>query len=105
MHFERYIEQYFKKLIMIKNETCKMCGSDKIIQGVKMLDFGHANIKRSLSLEVDKSKGFFHKNIEKKQLHISESFHINNVCCIVIIVERIVNASSKGICSCNSAAF
>lgn len=79
MHFERYIEQYFKKLIMIKNETCKMCGSDKIIQGVKMLDFGHANIKRSLSLEVDKSKGFFHKNIEKSDISTNVCGNCGNI--------------------------
>lgn len=41
---------------MIKNKTCKKCGSDKIIQGVNIIDYSHANIKRNLSLEIKKTK-------------------------------------------------
>ena len=46
---------------MTKNKTCTKCNSNKIIQGVKIIDYSHGNIKRNLSLEIDKTKNLFHK--------------------------------------------
>ena len=46
---------------MTKNTKCKKCDSNKIIQNVKIIDYGHSNIKRNLSIEIDEKKGFFNK--------------------------------------------
>jgi len=36
---------------MIKNIACKKCGSIKIIQGVKIIDYSHGNIKSDLTID------------------------------------------------------
>lgn len=37
---------------MTKNLTCPKCNSNKIIDGAKIIDYSHGNIKRNLSLEL-----------------------------------------------------
>lgn len=53
---------------MNKNKTCKKCNSNKIIQGVKIIDYSHGNVKRNLSLEINKTKSLFHKKYIKSEI-------------------------------------
>ena len=53
---------------MSNNKSCKKCGSNKIIQEVKIIDFSHGNIKRNLSVEIYKTKGFFNKKNERSEI-------------------------------------
>lgn len=53
---------------MSNNKSCKKCGSNKIIQEIRIIDFSHGNIKRNLSVEIDKTKVFFNKKSERSKI-------------------------------------
>ena len=53
---------------MENNATCPKCSSEKIIQGARLKDFGHGNIKRNLILEVVKSEAFLFTDSESREL-------------------------------------
>jgi len=48
------------------NETkCKKCDSVKIIRDSKITDFGHANIKKNLSIHIKETDSmFFNKSVK-----------------------------------------
>ncbi len=58
---------------MTKNIECKKCGSNKIIQKVKIIDYSHGNVKRNLSVEIDETKGFFNKKSVTSEI-------VTNIC-------------------------
>lgn len=64
---------------MIKNVACKKCGSNKIIQGVKIIDYSHGNIKRNLSLETSKTKSFLSKKREKSEISTNICGNCGNI--------------------------
>ncbi len=48
--------------------TCKNCGSNKIIRNVKIVEYGHGNIKKNLTVQITKSKDKLFDQIEKGEL-------------------------------------
>ncbi|MBT8375253.1 MAG: hypothetical protein KJO22_00135 [Bacteroidia bacterium] len=48
---------------------CNSCGSNKIINEVKIVDFGHGNEKKNLSVEIKKSDFMFFNKYDKGPLH------------------------------------
>lgn len=46
----------------MKTDTCKTCGSNKIMDNVRIVDFAHGNAKKNLSVQIQKTdKRFFNK--------------------------------------------
>lgn len=54
---------------MKSNDLCDHCGSNKIINDVKIVDFGHGNEKKSLSVEIKKTDYMFFNKYEKGPLN------------------------------------
>lgn len=52
----------------MKKLVCAKCGSDKIIPAARIVDYGHANMKVNLTVELIKKKGFIYNDVEKGQL-------------------------------------
>ena len=48
---------------------CSSCGSNKIISEVKIVDFGHGNTKKNLSIEIKKTDHMFFNKFEKGPLN------------------------------------
>ena len=55
----------------MKNETCKSCNSNKMMHDVRIVDFGHGNAKRDLSVYIQKTANRFFNKFEKGQLKAS----------------------------------
>ena len=49
-------------------ETCNNCGSNKIMNGIKIVDHGHGNAKRDLSVQIKTTDNFLFNKFEKSEL-------------------------------------
>lgn len=81
---------------MTKNKTCTKCNSNKIIQGVKIIDYSHGNIKRNLSLEIDKTKKLFHKKSVNSEILTDICGNCGNVELNVINYEKLWEIYNDG---------
>ena len=46
----------------MEQASCKKCGSNKLMKGLKMTDFGHGNVKKDLSIYIPTTdRAFFNK--------------------------------------------
>ena len=63
----------------MKKLICAKCGSDKIICDARIVDYGDANIKRDLSVELIKKKRIIYNDIEKGELSANICGECGNV--------------------------
>ncbi|ALM08245.1 hypothetical protein SB49_12680 [Sediminicola sp. YIK13] len=54
--------------------TCNKCGSNKIIKGARVVDYGHGNVKKNLSVYIQKTDNVFFNKFEQGEL-------IAQICC------------------------
>mgnify|MGYP001079733772 CR=1 FL=1 len=52
----------------MKSSTCNSCGSSKIMQDMKIVDFSHGNAKKNLSIEIKTTDRTFFNKFEKGAL-------------------------------------
>ena len=51
----------------MENNTCAKCGSNKIMNNLKITDFGHMNEKKNLSIHVQTTdRMFFNKSVKSE---------------------------------------
>ena len=63
----------------MKNLICTKCGSDKIICDASIVDYGDANSKRDLGVELIKKKRIIYNDIEKGELSANICGECGNV--------------------------
>ncbi|WP_431157083.1 hypothetical protein [Winogradskyella poriferorum] len=52
----------------MKNDICNACGSSKLMHDMKIVDFGHGNVKNDLSVIVQTTDRAFLNKFEKGKL-------------------------------------
>jgi len=48
--------------------TCNKCGSNKIIKEARVVDYGHGNVKKNLSVYIQKTDKVFFNKFEQGEL-------------------------------------
>lgn len=49
----------------MKTDICSACGSSKIMHDMRIVDFGHGNTKKDLSVEIKTTDRTFFNKFEK----------------------------------------
>lgn len=80
----------------MKKLVCAKCGSDKIIPEARIVDYGHSNIKRDLTVELIKKKGIIYNDVEKGELSANICGQCGNVELNVSNYEKLWEVYSKG---------
>lgn len=80
----------------MKDLICAKCGSEKIIPEVRIVDYGHANIKINLTVELIKKKGFIYNDVEKGEISASICGQCGNVELNVSNYEKLWEVYSEG---------
>lgn len=80
----------------MKKIVCAKCGSDKIIPEVRIVDYGHANIKVDLTVELIKKKGFIYNDVEKGAISAKICGQCGNVELNVSNYEKLWEVYCKG---------
>ncbi|WP_299121309.1 hypothetical protein [uncultured Winogradskyella sp.] len=52
----------------MERDTCNACGSNKIMQDVKIVDFAHGNQRKDLSVHIQKTDNIIFNKFEKGAL-------------------------------------
>ncbi|WP_411766172.1 hypothetical protein [Winogradskyella sp. A3E31] len=52
----------------MKTDTCRICGSNKIMDNVRVVDRGHGDAKKDLSVYIQKTDKRFFNKFEKGEL-------------------------------------
>ncbi len=53
----------------MENNTCRICGSNKLMKGLKITDFGHGNVKKDLSIYIPTTDRAFFNKFEKGSIN------------------------------------
>ena len=54
---------------MQNHQICSSCGSNKVINDTRIVDFGHGNSKNDLSVEIKKTDHMFFNKFERGPLN------------------------------------
>ena len=80
----------------MKKLVCAKCGSDNIIPEARILDYGHSNIKRDLTVELIKKKGIIFNDVEQGELSANICGKCGNVEFSVSNYAKLWDVYSKG---------
>ena len=53
----------------MKSDICSACGSSKIMHDMRIVDFGHGNAKRDLSIEIKTTDNVLFLESENKKMY------------------------------------